>query len=218
MSPFTLTGSPAGGKWTGTGVTGNQFFPSTPGVHVLTYTFANVVCSVYDQVNYIVYPKPGTAIISFSPSDSFLECNLTNGSYKWFYRADTFSAPTTIGKSIRRINPRTYCKKCYFNVIYTDINGCVSDTSAAYHFVFISIEKSTHTSPFVFYPNPAHSELYVENPGNETSTLKLTDLFGKTLIEKIITPGKSTIPIQSYKPGLYFIYVDGMIAGKLLIE
>ena len=47
---------------------------------------------------------------------------------------------------------------------------------------------------------------------------KLTDIYGRTLSEKKIIPGKSTLPLQSFKPGIYFIFVNGIVAGKVLIE
>ncbi|MBI3136522.1 MAG: gliding motility-associated C-terminal domain-containing protein [Bacteroidetes bacterium] len=48
IAPFTLTGgSPAGGTYTGTGVSGSSFDPSIagPGSHVLTYTYTDGVTS-----------------------------------------------------------------------------------------------------------------------------------------------------------------------------
>ena len=57
---LTLTGDPAGGVWTGKGVSANVFYPSTaaPGVHDLTYTYTNVICVVSDKVKYTVWDLP----------------------------------------------------------------------------------------------------------------------------------------------------------------
>jgi hypothetical protein len=43
IAPITLVGSPAGGTFSGPGVTGNQFSPAAaePGTHTLTYTISN---------------------------------------------------------------------------------------------------------------------------------------------------------------------------------
>ena len=103
-------------------------------------------------------------------------------------------------------------------MIFTDTNGCVSNTSAFFYFVINSIDKNNRLSPLVFYPNPAHSELFIENRDNESASFTMTDIFGKTLLEKKIIPGKSTIPIRSFKPGIYFIFMNKAIAGKLIIE
>jgi hypothetical protein len=225
----TLTGVPLlpPGTWRGTGVgrgsTNWWFNPDTVGVvsggtyDVIYHYTDNHQCENEDIVKFKVKTKPPTPIISLSPIDSFLECVLLNGLYQWFYRPDFFTTPTIISYA-NRIDPKLFCKNCYFCVIFTDSNGCLSDTSAAYNFVYNSIDKNTRLPGLTFYPNPAHSELFVENPGNKTASMMLTDIYGKTLLEKKIKSGKSSITIQNYKPGIYFIFMDGLIAGKLIVE
>ncbi len=62
-----LVGSPAGGTWSGTGVTGNQFSPSA-GTQTLTYTYADVSgCSNSDQVVITVNPLPTVDAGSYGP-------------------------------------------------------------------------------------------------------------------------------------------------------
>jgi len=70
----------------------------------------------------------------------------------------------------------------------------------------------------LIYPNPTHNLLFAEYSGKEPVNLILTDILGNTTLETTIIPGKNEINIQNYKPGIYFIYVDGMIAGKVMIE
>jgi hypothetical protein len=55
-SDVTLVGIPALGTFSGTGVTGNVFSPSTAGVgtHVLRYEFNNGTCTGYDEVTVTV--------------------------------------------------------------------------------------------------------------------------------------------------------------------
>lgn len=61
-SATLLTGSPAGGNWSGTGVSGNTFDPSIAGVgtFVLTYTYTDPLtgCSNFDTRNVLVNPLP----------------------------------------------------------------------------------------------------------------------------------------------------------------
>ena len=56
----SLGGSPAGGTWTGPGVTGSNFDPTAPGVgsYELTYTYTNVICTVDDKFTINVRPLP----------------------------------------------------------------------------------------------------------------------------------------------------------------
>ena len=60
--------------------------------------------------------------------------------------------------------------------------------------------------------------LFTEFSGNNPVNLSLTNILGNTILETKIIPGKNLIHIKNYKPGIYFIFVDGMIAGKVLIE
>ena len=57
-----LSGSPAGGVWSGTGVTGNSFDPSA-GTHTLTYTYtSDFSCTSSAQTTIIVYPSVAAGI------------------------------------------------------------------------------------------------------------------------------------------------------------
>ena len=87
--PFTLTqGNPAGGNYTGTGVTGNQFNPATSGVGstIVTYNYTNgngcsgtaqttvtvdACASVGEnELNLIsVYPNPSTGLVTIHSGD-----------------------------------------------------------------------------------------------------------------------------------------------------
>ena len=227
---ISLNGTPSlpPGTWRGLGVEGSypdwKFNPDTVGIisggiydAIYHYTDSNN-CENEDTVKFTVNPPIPVPDVSLSPSDSFLECNQFNVSYNWFYSPDTFSTPTNINNNSRRINPRIYCQNCYYSVIYTNANGCVSDTSAYYYFYYNSIEKTNRLSGLRFYPNPAHNVLFAEYSGKESAKMMLTDILGNIIIETKINPGKNEINIQNYKPGVYFIFLDGMIAGKVLID
>lgn len=60
-APFTISqGSPSGGSWSGTGVSGNIFTPSSSniGSHTLTYTVIQNGCTSTDQADFSVNPIP----------------------------------------------------------------------------------------------------------------------------------------------------------------
>lgn len=61
----TLTGTPAGGTFSGPGVTGNQFDPvaAGTGIHVVTYTYGNGSCSNTASGTITVNPAPATSAI-----------------------------------------------------------------------------------------------------------------------------------------------------------
>lgn len=92
-SAATLTGeSPAGGTFTGTGVTGNQFNPATAtvGNNVITYSFTDGngcsaqatnaivvdLCAGVDDISansVVVYPNPSNGIFRISANESVIE-------------------------------------------------------------------------------------------------------------------------------------------------
>jgi chitodextrinase len=61
----TLSAHDPGGRWSGTGVTGNNFNPAIagPGSHLIRYDITNADgCSDYDQITIIVVPTPDATI------------------------------------------------------------------------------------------------------------------------------------------------------------
>lgn len=226
----SLTGTPLlpPGTWRGIGVAGSypnwKFNPDTFGLvdggkyNAIYHYIDNHQCENEDTVQFTVSSIPSTPVISFSTSDSFVECNLQNGNYEWSYQPDTFTTATKISNNSRRINPRIYCNNCYFNVVFTDSNGCSSASSAHYHLLINSVGNGKPLSGFVYYPNPANSLLFVENPTNKPVIFTLDNVLGKSVLKTMLSSGKNAINIQNFKPGIYFIYLDANIAGKLLIE
>jgi gliding motility-associated-like protein len=60
-SPITLVGTPAGGTFSGPGVTGNSFNPATagPGIHSITYSYTSAAgCTQSNSGNIRVHPRP----------------------------------------------------------------------------------------------------------------------------------------------------------------
>jgi hypothetical protein len=54
----TLVGTPAGGTWSGAGVVGNQFCPTTSGTFTVTYTITQNGCTFSTTTTVIVTPLP----------------------------------------------------------------------------------------------------------------------------------------------------------------
>lgn len=50
LLPYTLTGSPAGGTWSGIGISGNSFIPSSVGTDTLVYTVGTGACVKTDTL------------------------------------------------------------------------------------------------------------------------------------------------------------------------
>ncbi len=68
-SPITLGGSPSGGTWTGTGVSGSGPYTFNPsvGTRTLTYTYSNGTCATTCQTTITVNTAPTMSCGSYGP-------------------------------------------------------------------------------------------------------------------------------------------------------
>lgn len=117
-SPVTLNGSPAGGTWAGTGMSGSTFTPpATAGSYNLTYTVTQLGVSYSDVVVATVNPKPSVALSAFSavctgsPVITLSGGSPIGGSY------------TVNGNSATTFNPSSSGN---YTIVYsyTNANGC----------------------------------------------------------------------------------------------
>jgi len=125
-APLSLSGgSPAGGVWTGTGVSSGQWFPAVAGVgvHTLTYTFTNASgCSSSTTIDGRIFSPPAV--------DAGIDQNVcVNGgleSLNGFSPAGSvFSGPGIVGGN--QFDPSvTGLGTFVITASFTDGNGCVN--------------------------------------------------------------------------------------------
>jgi PKD repeat protein len=122
---ISLSGQPAGGKWSGNGVFGSQFNPGAAGVgsHELTYTVKNGVCEVSEKVTVTVNPLPTIVVrtkdgeTTYCSNDGWIELEglPTGGTWSGQYVAGSFfnTGETTSAETS-------------YDLVYTykDGNGC----------------------------------------------------------------------------------------------
>lgn len=150
----TLSANPAGGIFTGTGVSGNQFDPGTAvGNNVITYTYQQSGC-VFDTVSQItVYPTP--ILDTIAPFNPFYElCETDSVIITW-------AAPATPAGGVwewewqsQQVETETLTQSVTWaqqgvNVVSVTYyaNGCVSDPQMA----TITITRCPET--LIFIPN-----------------------------------------------------------------
>jgi hypothetical protein len=96
-APITLSGLPAGGTWSGTGVTGNMFDPAV-GTQVLTYTVGQGNCETSASTTITIFPAPvvGFTVETLEPVVNepvvFVNTTVPASSYQWSFGDGTFSA------------------------------------------------------------------------------------------------------------------------------
>lgn len=121
-APRVLTGQPAGGIWSGDGITGQTFIPVLAGAgkHVLTYTFADptIGCSNADTLTAFVNPIPVLNV-----GDDTTVCN--NGApitLRGLPTGGTWSGPGINGSLFLASQANLNQNSLVYN--YTDLNGC----------------------------------------------------------------------------------------------
>ena len=122
----TLTGTPAGGTFSGAGVSGTTFTPSTEGVgtHTVTYEFTNSNgCTNSATTNIVVNPLPAVTIAPRGPfcaDDAGVTLTGTpaGGSFSGAGVSGTTFTPSTAGAGTHTV---TY--------EFTDVNGCTNSAT-----------------------------------------------------------------------------------------
>ncbi|MFM8786923.1 MAG: PKD domain-containing protein, partial [Bacteroidota bacterium] len=111
---INLVGSPAGGTWSGTGVSGNSFNPNSVGIFTITYTYAQLGSNFTDTRVITVAANPSVSLSTFSarcegdPSFALSGGSPSGGSY------------TVDGNPATNFNPSTAGT---FTVVYSFTNG-----------------------------------------------------------------------------------------------
>jgi len=131
-SPVTLSGSPSGGTFSGTGVVGNTFNPALAGVgtFTITYTYSGSACltNTTATTTVTVTPQPSVVVVPSPPngcSSSYIDSvTLTANpsgltSYQWYRNGVAISGATN--------STYTAIVSGWYNVLAM-LNGCPSDS------------------------------------------------------------------------------------------
>lgn len=192
--------TPSGGTYTGSGISGTDFDPSTAGtgVHTLFYDYTDGNgCSDIDSMSVEVFPQPAAPVINLTGD---VLCVATPGAgavYEW---------------SLDGIVVYTGTEVCYtavangnYSVTCTSTSGCTSDASALETVSGIGIDENELIQAISISPNPTNGLVTVQFDGlNNELLISLRDLNGKVLDTKI---GSSLIEIDlsGFEAGIYLI-------------
>lgn len=123
-SPAPLTGSPVGGTFSGTGVSGNNFNPAQAGVgtHTVIYTYTDIFgCTNSTSQTVVVLPLP---VISFTGLGGDYCINETPATLVGNPSSGTFSGPGVSGNIFTPANAGPGNHTITFT--YTNANNCTS--------------------------------------------------------------------------------------------
>lgn len=126
-TPYTLTGSPAGGTFSGLGISGNDFVPSNSiaGINTITYIYTDPFgCSNSTQQQVTINKLP---VVSFTGLASSYCENASNAPLVGSPSGGTFSGTGIIGSAFSATAAGTGVYTITYT--YTDGNGCTNSQS-----------------------------------------------------------------------------------------
>jgi PKD repeat protein len=177
------------------------------------YDSIQILKSAMPVANFAANQTSGGLPLNVQFSDSTTISRGTIQSWEWHFGDGNMSADQ---------NPaHTYHSSGTFTVKLIIISdaGCVdSMVKTNYIHTTTGMNFKNGSDKFEFYPNPAHNIMIAEYSGTGTARLVMKDIIGNSIMGKMIKPGKNELKLTNYKPGIYFIFLDGLITGKLLIE
>jgi hypothetical protein len=124
-----LTGFPTGGTFTGPGVVGSNFTPSSAGIglHNVVYTYTDVNGCVNSQTQSVnVFPLPIVGIFDLAPSYCISDAPVT---ISGFPPGGTFSGPGMLGTTFSPV-AATVGGPYTITYNFTDINSCSNSSTA----------------------------------------------------------------------------------------
>ncbi|HOI00956.1 MAG TPA: choice-of-anchor J domain-containing protein, partial [Bacteroidales bacterium] len=132
-APVILTGSPSGGTFSGSGISGNIFDPALAGagIHIITYTYTDGNgCTNASTQNVTVYELPVISIINLPTTICItdLPVNIVGSAAP----GGSFSGPgiTNLGSGVALFNPiPAGLGTKTITYTYTDVNGCTNSVS-----------------------------------------------------------------------------------------
>lgn len=181
--PFTMTGgTPAGGNYTGTGLTNNVFDPGATGAGTfgITYTYTDTIgCTATDADSIVVVQGPNVSIDSLSPMcEDALPVNLTGSPAN-----GTFSGTGVNGAQFEPQTAGPGTHKVYYS--YTD-SSCTGTDSTD---VVVNAKPTiTFTQINPFCSNDSATTLTHASPAG--GTWQAQGVTGSTFDPSIPTPGQ----------------------------
>jgi hypothetical protein len=171
----------------------------------LTLTISDINGCAATSNSYCVasLPTPANPTLSFDNTTGILTASATADNYTWFIDGATSAFIT---QSILPTNNGLY------SVIATNNNGCISDTSAGFNYLFTGISAQDLQSGFNMYPNPANDFITLEIKNTNNVFVQIYDATGKDVYLNQITNQNNAIrenlDLSNLSEGIYYAKVS----------
>ena len=200
---FALSGAtPAGGTYSGTGVSGGSFDPTTAGLgtHTITYDYTDGNgCSDQGTATITVNAQPAAATISQNGADMCATAGAN--SVVWVDANGTPIAGAT--------------NSCYtatadgmYGVVLTSPDGCTSDTTW-YDMTHFGFEEPLWAQQISIAPNPTSDVLFITYSGLEQRfDIQLLDVQGRVIATQQYTGKTSSLDLEGLDSGVYLLQIS----------
>ena len=206
-------GSPSGGTYSGTGVTGSAFDPSS-GTQLITYTLVDVYgCTQVATGTITVNAAPAVTLSAFSNvCEDAAAITLSGGSPT----GGTYSGTGVSGGMFNPTSQGTFS----ITYDYTDVNNCSNSASADINVVScLSIDENSNPAGITCYPNPTQSHVSIQfsQEKNAAVQIKIYSADGKIVFNEYLTNFSGvynrTIDFSQVDSGIYFaeIIIDEQV-------
>ncbi len=161
----------------------------------------------YDEC-YVLNPAPAIPTVS-QVVDTLISTSATT--YQWYFN----------GQQIPGATEQTYLptQEGIYLVRITDVNGCVSQYSLGFDFVFSStgITQNNLDSKVSVYPNPTNGIIHIDNSifKGKSYDSYLYDQFGKLVLK---SKNNTELDLSAFDNGVYFITIvseTGTVSKKV---
>jgi hypothetical protein len=222
----SLTGNPAGGTFSGSGMSGNLFTPASAGIgsHTITYSYTNSSgCSGTATVNINVNATPTVSFSGLNPSYILADPAATlTGSPA----GGIFSGPGISGNTF---SPSAAGVGTFTIVyIYNDGNGCMNaicESVTVTQFIGFEEHQADNGNEISILPNPSNGKFTLTFDGqNQAVKIRIVNVVGQIVHEENYDQYRGiyskSIDLSAFADGVYSLTVEvnGELYQKSLIK
>lgn len=227
-----MVGTPLGGTWIGTGVTGNSFSAASlsAGTYNVVYSYTTPSgCKSSKSATVSVLALPQIANFSFFPASQYVcpsqhitfTVAMTGGNessytYSWVSQSDWTATHPSVNQAKFTVNNSN------FGPVQVTVKQGQCEAKDGVTFFPGTCMANLTTS---LVPNPANEEvvLELEKSSEKSRQIKIYDQLGKVVKADVLKPGEQskTLDTSALASGLYLIHVisqEEIVQKKLLVE